>query len=165
MLRAIGLAGLLTLMLGAPTWAYPKVAPDFTLPRSGDARPLSLADYKGKVRLVNFWATWCPPCRAEIPAFIELRHRLAGKSFEIIGIALDREGDEAVKPFVKDHGMDYPVVIGDSRVTRSYGGIRGIPTTFLVDREGKIVHRWVGPPGQSEEAIIPTLLEHIEPLL
>ncbi|MEB3186899.1 MAG: TlpA disulfide reductase family protein [bacterium] len=165
MFRALGLACLLAVGLGAPAWSYPKIAPDFTLPRSGDARPVSLSDFKGKVRLVNFWATWCPPCRAEIPAFIELRHQLAGRPFEIIGIALDREGDEAVSPFIREHGMDYPVVIGDSGVTRAYGGIRGIPTTFLLDRQGKVVHRWVGPPGGEEAAIIPTLMQHIKPLL
>lgn len=149
----------------APAVAAQPKAADFALPRSGDGKTLRLSDYKGKVRIVNFWATWCPPCRAEIPHFIEMYDELKGKGVEIIGISMDREGDKVVAPFVKDNKMNYPVVIGNDEVASAYGGIRGIPTTFIVDREGRIVKKYVGLPAQTEEGIKAAFLKDIKPLL
>lgn len=140
-------------------------AADFALPRSGDGKTVRMSDFKGKVRLVNFWATWCPPCRAEIPHFVEMYDELKGQGVEIIGISLDREGDKVVAPFVKDNKMNYPVLIGNNDVANAYGGIRGIPTTFVVDREGRIVKKYVGLPAQTEEGIKAAFMKDIKPLL
>ncbi len=119
-------------------------APDFTLPTLAGGSSLKLSDYKGKVVLVNFWATWCPPCREEIPDFIKVRNSLNAKGFEIIGIAMDEGGAKVVAPFAKEYGISYPLVLGNRDVTKSYGGIRGIPTSFLIDRDGRISQKWVG---------------------
>jgi thiol-disulfide isomerase/thioredoxin len=149
----------------SPANAAQAVAADFALPRSGDSKTVRLSDFKGKVRIVNFWATWCPPCRAEIPHFIEMYGELKGKGVEIIGISLDREGDKVVAPFVKENKMNYPVLIGNDAVSSAYGGIRGIPTTFIVDREGRIVKKYVGLPAQTEEGIKDAFMKDIKPLL
>lgn len=145
--------------------AAAKEAPDFALPRSGDGKIVKLSDSKGKVRIVNFWATWCPPCRAEIPHFVSMYKDLKGKGVEIIGISLDQKGDSVVAPFVKSNQMNYPVVIGDEKVVSAYGGIRGIPTTFIVDRQGRIVKKFVGLPSDTEEGIKDAFMKEIEPLL
>lgn len=145
--------------------AAPKEAPDFSLPRSGDGKAVKLSDFNGKVRIVNFWATWCPPCRAEIPHFVSMYKELKGKGVEIIGISLDQKGDSVVAPFVKDNQMNYPVVIGNEKVVSAYGGIRGIPTTFIVDRKGKIVKKFVGLPSDTEEGIKDAFMKEIDPLL
>jgi Peroxiredoxin len=120
------------------------MAADFTLPAARGEGTVSLAQYKGNVVLVNFWATWCPPCREEIPAFIKVRDSLHAQGFEIIGVALDEGGSKVVVPFAQEYAISYPLAIGDQAVTQSYGGIRGIPASFLVDREGKIVQKYVG---------------------
>ena len=112
-------------------------APNFTL-MSLDGRSVKLSDYRGKVVVINFWATWCPPCRAEIPDLIAAQQRYREKGVEILGIALDDDGREVVEPFVRDNGITYPVLIGNEEVTRLYGGISSIPTTFILDREGAI---------------------------
>jgi peroxiredoxin len=120
------------------------MAPDFSLPSYEDNQPIELSSYKGKVVLVNFWATWCPPCRAEIPDFIQVQDRLRAQGFAIIGVSLDEGGAGVVAPFVKDFGINYPVAMGDQEVVSRYGGIRGIPTSFLIDREGRIAHVFPG---------------------
>ena len=129
---------------GEQAYAAPSKAPDFSLPSVPGGATIKLSDYKGKVVLVNFWATWCPPCREEIPDFIKVRDSLKTQGFEILGIAMDEGGAKVVAPFAKEYGITYPLAVGNNQVTRSYGGIRGIPTSFLVDREGKIVQKWVG---------------------
>ena len=144
----IALGGFAVPLAAAPTaLAAPHAsAPDFSLPRISEkaAAPLKLSDYKGKVVLVNFWATWCPPCREEIPDFIAVRDALNAEGFEILGIAMDDGGAKVVAPFAKEYGITYPLAVGNKDVTKRYGGIRGIPTSFLIDREGRIVQKWVG---------------------
>ena len=135
------------------------MAPDFMLPKARGEGSITLSDYRGSVVLVNFWATWCPPCREEIPDFIKVRDSLHPQGFEIIGVALDEGGAKVVVPFAQEYGISYPLAIGDQRVTRSYGGIRGIPTSFLLDREGKIVQKYVGAvDAQTLEHAVRTLL-------
>jgi len=120
-----------------------RVAPDFTLPDI-NGKPFHFASVKGKVVILDFWATWCPPCRAEIPHFNELSDQYKKQGLEVIGISLDQGGPQAVKNFTKTTRIDYPILMGNSDITNKYGGVRGIPTTFIIDRKGKIVEKFVG---------------------
>ncbi len=136
-----------------------KMAPDFTLPLARGEGTLSLSEYKGNVVLVNFWATWCPPCREEIPAFIKVRDALHAQGFEILGISVDEGGPSVVLPFAQEYGITYPLAMGNQAVAQDYGGIRGIPTSFLVDRQGRIVDKYVGPiDAQTLEEAVKALL-------
>jgi cytochrome c biogenesis protein CcmG/thiol:disulfide interchange protein DsbE len=92
--------------------------------------------------VLDFWATWCPPCRAEIPDFIDLQNEYGSQGVQIVGIALDEP--EKVLAFARQNGMNYPVLLGSDEVSMKYGGIEGIPTTFIIDRDGKIVNRFEG---------------------
>ncbi|MHB2154613.1 TlpA family protein disulfide reductase [Calditrichota bacterium GD2] len=139
---------------------YPE-APAFTL-NDLNGNEVSLSDFKGKVVFVNFWATWCPPCRKEIPAFIELIDKYGDDGFVILGVAVDPrefQNVDKVKPFAKEMGINYPVVYDTKGVSQLYGGIRSIPTTFVINREGKVVGRIVGSrPKDVFEGIIKDLL-------
>jgi cytochrome c biogenesis protein CcmG/thiol:disulfide interchange protein DsbE len=119
----------------------PVPAPDFTLPGI-DGKPVKLSDYKGKVIILDFWATWCPPCKAEIPSFIALADMFRDKGLVIIGAALDDES--RVKAFAAQLKMNYPVCIANQDIASAYGGVRGIPTTFVIDKTGMIVRQYVG---------------------
>jgi len=119
------------------------LAPDFTL-RDLNGESFSLAEAKGKVVILDFWATWCPPCRAELPHFQSLHREYEGKGLVVIGISLDSTGAASVKSFIEDNGISYPILMGDRDVQASYGGIRSIPTTFVIDRKGHIVKKFVG---------------------
>ncbi len=116
-------------------------APDFTLVSiHGDT--VRLSDFRGQVVILDFWATWCPPCKAEIPSFIEIYKTYRDQGVSIIGVALDKP--EKVRQFYEDFHMNYPVVIGDRSLAARYGGIAGIPTTFVIDQEGRIYRKYVG---------------------
>ncbi len=134
------------------------MAPDFTL-TSVEGKDVSLSDYRGKVIILDFWATWCPPCKAEIPGFVELYSQYNDQGLEIIGISLD-QGDLSVVPaFVKSYNVNYPILYYKDEVISNYGGIRSIPTTFIIDKEGNIVQRLVGyKPKEFFEELIKTLL-------
>ncbi len=119
------------------------LAPDFSLPTS-DGKTLKLSDLKGKVVIIDFWATWCPPCRKGIPDLIDLKKKYGSKGFEIVGVSLDTDTKDDVVPFIKDKGINYPVVYGNSIVTQEYGGVRAIPTSFVIDKQGKIVASYEG---------------------
>lgn len=118
-------------------------APNFKL-KTIDGKTIELSKLKGKTVVVNFWATWCGPCRAEIPGFIQVYDKYKSKGLEIVGISLDQGGWSDVKPFVKKYGIPYPIVLGNQQVARAYGNIDAIPTTFIVDKNGSIVDRHLG---------------------
>jgi peroxiredoxin len=128
---------------GGQTGAEGTLAPEFTLPDL-DGHSVSLSDFRGKVVVVNFWATWCPPCRAEIPDFVRMQARYRARGLEFVGLSVDAGGARDVRPFAEEQGVNYPMLIADERVANSYGGIVGIPTSFVIDRQGKIVKRFVG---------------------
>jgi thiol-disulfide isomerase/thioredoxin len=107
-------------------------------------REVSAADFKGKIVVIDFWATWCPPCRAEIPGYISLQKKYAEKGLVIIGISLDEDGAKAVAPFADAKGINYRMLLFNDDVVAAFGGIEGVPTTFLIDREGNIRDKKVG---------------------
>jgi peroxiredoxin len=120
-----------------------KEAPAFTL-KDADGKVVHLSDYKGKVVLLDFWATWCGPCKIEIPWFMELQRKNKDKGFEVLGVAMDDEGWEAVKPYIAKMGVNYRMMIGNDTTAQMYGGVDALPTTFLIDRTGKIAAVHVG---------------------
>jgi peroxiredoxin len=113
-----------------------KAAPDFTLTDSDGAK-VKLADYRGKVVLLNFWATWCGPCQLEIPWFKEFEQQYKSKGFEVLGVSMDEDGWSAVKPYMTDHKLNYRILLGDDSVSQLYGGLDALPTTFIIDRDGR----------------------------
>lgn len=120
-----------------------KPAPNFSL-KDADGKVVKLSDYKGKVVLLNFWATWCGPCKIEIPWFIEFEQNYRDKGFAVLGVAMDEEGWAAVKPYVAAHKVNYRMVIGDDMTAQMYGGVDSLPTSFLIDREGRTAAVHVG---------------------
>jgi cytochrome c biogenesis protein CcmG/thiol:disulfide interchange protein DsbE len=126
-----------------------KPAPDFTL-KDSDGKTVRLSDYRGKVVLLNFWATWCGPCKIEIPWFMDFQRKNKDRGFVIIGVSMDEDGWDAVKPFVNRLGINYRVVLGNDSVSQAYGGVEALPTTFLIDREGNIAATHVGLAAKSD---------------
>ncbi len=111
-------------------------APDFTL-KTIDGKEIRLSDLKGKVVLINFWATWCPPCQREMPLFERVYRKYKDRGFEILAISTDAEVSK-VKEFIKEYKLSFPVLMDNGEVSSLYG-VQGLPTSFLIDREGKIV--------------------------
>ncbi len=118
------------------------VAPGFTL-EDLDGNTVSLSDFAGKVVVVDLWATWCPPCKAEIPFLVSLDEEFGDQGLEIVGIGLDQGGPRVLAPFVKDYGVDYTILVGTTEVARAYQA-SSIPTTVIIGRDGRVVARHVG---------------------
>jgi len=110
-------------------------APDFTLTRL-NGKKFTLSDHLGKVIVLNIWATWCPPCRHEIPDFVQLQKEFKNKGVLFVGVSVDKKGPSVVKPFAKEHHMNYPVMVDNGTVSKEYGPIKYIPTTFVIGRDG-----------------------------
>lgn len=129
-------------------------APDFTLTTLDDSE-LTLSDLRGKVVILNFWATWCAPCRYEIPYFIRLQDEFADDVI-FVGISVDDGGWDDVRPFAEEFQINYPLVLDDGEVSEEYGGAYVLPTTFVLDREGRIE---VFAPGMVHEDDLRQVLE------
>jgi peroxiredoxin len=120
-----------------------KAAPDFTLSDAKSAQ-VKLSDYKGKVVLVNFWATWCGPCKVEVPWFVEFEKKYQDRGFAVLGVSMDDGGLQVVRTFMEEHKVNYHVAIGTDQVARLYGGVDSLPTTFIIDRDGRIASAHIG---------------------
>ena len=135
---------------GSNTAIKGKDAPDFQL-TGVDGKTIQLADLRGKAVLLNFWATWCPPCKIEIPWFVDLQKQYGPQGLQIVGVAMD-EGNprDAIAKFAKEMGVNYTMVLGNDKIADAYGGVEALPTTFYIGRDGKIVTRVFGLVSHSE---------------
>ena len=121
------------------------LAPDFELHvLDAHGKTLKLSDFKGKAVLVNFWATWCEPCKVEMPWLVDLQKKYGPQGLQIVGIAMDDTDEKTIVDFTHKMGVNYPVVMGTEKVADLYGGIDGMPTLFFVDRGGKIIDHELG---------------------
>jgi cytochrome c biogenesis protein CcmG, thiol:disulfide interchange protein DsbE len=148
---------------GQTAGACPADAPsanlDFTL-KDMNGADVKLASLKGKVVLLNFWATWCGPCLLEMPSFVQIQAQYKDKGFQAIGVSVD-DPPEALLPFAKKHEINYPLLVGQERedLQSAYGGIFGIPISFIISREGKVCRRQIGPASKEQfESWIKALL-------
>jgi peroxiredoxin len=132
--------GAQSLQLG--TEAIGKEAPDFTL-QDLQGKHVKLSDFRGKAVLLNFWATWCGPCKVEMPWFVELQKQYGPQGLEIVGVALDDSGTETIQKFAKEMGVNYTVLQGRDEVGDAYGAI-GLPTSYFIDRNGKVINSSAG---------------------
>ena len=127
-----------------------KKAPGFSL-KTLDGRKVSLADYKGKAVLVNFWATWCAPCKLEMPWFVDLHKQYAPQGFEILGVSEDDTRDRPqIGKFAEKIGVNYPILVGDDASSKAYGGVEFLPTSYYVGRNGRIVEETAGLASRDE---------------
>jgi len=133
-------------------------APNFEL-MGMDGEKVQLSDFAGKVVILDFWATWCPPCRAEIPDLVSLQKKYGEKGLVVVGLSLDAEGAGVVKPFAQEYHVNYPMLIANAKIASQFGGVIGIPTTFVLDRQGRIVKKFVG------RMELKTFEEAVQPLL
>jgi peroxiredoxin len=124
-------------------------APDFEL-ASLDGRKVKLSDYRGKAVLLNFWATWCSPCKVEMPWFVDLQKKYGNDGLVVLGIAMDDTDAPKIAQFASEMGVNYPVLLGTDKVSEQYGNVQFLPTTFYIDREGKIIGKGTGLLGRGE---------------
>ena len=124
-------------------------APDFELV-SLDGRKVKLSDFRGKAVVLNFWATWCAPCKVEMPWFVDLQKQYAHEGLVIVGVALDDSDPQKIAQFASEMGVNYPVLLGTNNVSDEYGDVEYLPTTFYINRQGKIVGKVAGLIGKAE---------------
>jgi thiol-disulfide isomerase/thioredoxin len=124
-------------------------APDFTL-ESLDGKSMRLSDFRGKAVLLNFWATWCGPCKIEMPWFVELQKEYGPDGFQIVGVAMDDSSKDDIAKFAQEMGVNYPVLLGKEAVGDAYGGVPALPESFFISRDGKIVDKIIGLRGRAE---------------
>lgn len=163
-LIGLGVVALLVVMV----WADHKFPPAGATPSSAPSKPVdaptvsikdlndkdvTLQQYKGQVVLVNFWATWCEPCKVEIPWMIEFQKKYSPRGFTILGVSMDEDGKKAIEPFLQkerfdvngqQEAMDYPILLGSDAIAEKFGGVLGLPTSMLFNRDGKKVRTIVG---------------------
>lgn len=133
-------------------------APEWTL-RDVNGAPVSSKDFAGKVMVVDFWATWCAPCKEEIPGYMELQKKYADRGLVILGLSVDAQGPGVVKSYATSMGINYPLLMADSEIMGAFGGVEAIPTTFLIDRDGRVRHKKIGAAPTAEyEKLIAGLL-------
>lgn len=135
-------------------------APDFALPNLR-GKQIKLSDYKGKVVFLNFWATWCPPCRTEMPSMQKLYNKLGQKDFAIVAVALDKIGGKGVKPFIEKNNYTFPVLLDPSGSVATRYRVQSIPSTLIIDRQGKIVNLHIGARNWGTDAAIKTFTKII----
>jgi peroxiredoxin len=139
-------------------------APDFTFPGL-DGKMISLSDTKGKVVLVNIWATWCPPCVDEMPSLQTLYQAFKDENFEILAVSIDSAGLEAVAPFMQKHKLTFPALIASQATMQSIYKITGVPDTFIIDKEGILIKKIIGPLNWSSPEVFRLIRELLrEPL-
>jgi peroxiredoxin len=126
-----------------------QVAPDFTL-KTPDGKTMSLSDFRGKAVLLNFWATWCEPCKVEMPWFVDLQAKYAPQGLQVLGVAMDDSSPGDIASFAQKMGVNYPVLIGKEEVGAQYGGIDYLPSTFYIGRDGKVLEHVFGLVSRSE---------------
>ncbi len=134
----------LILLLAANTTLAVTTMPHFALPSVVDGKTVNSDEFKNKVLLITFFATWCPPCRQEIPTLIKLQNELSDKGFSIIGLSVDEGGAGIVAKLVNQQKINYPVLLATGATARDFGGIPGIPTSFLINRQGHVVKSYPG---------------------
>jgi peroxiredoxin len=134
------------------------VAPNWELKDVND-KTIHSADFKGKIIILDFWATWCAPCRVEIPGFIALQKKYSQQGLVVVGASVDEGGASMVKQFMEKLSVNYPVVLADEKMQDQFGGIEVVPTTFVIDREGHIVKKYFSLTDESE------FEQEIKPLL
>jgi peroxiredoxin len=115
-----------------------QLAPEFDL-KDLSGKNVRLSDYHGKVVLLNFWATWCPPCKEEMPWFVDLQQRYGAQGLQVIGVAMDDSDQKKIESFAKQLGVNYPVLLGKESTAHAYGDVQFLPDTFYIGRDGKIV--------------------------
>ena len=120
-----------------------KLAPDFTL-QSTDGKTIRLSDFRGKAVLLNFWASYCAPCRIEMPWFVELQDRYAAEELQLVGVAMDDASPNDIEKFADELGVNYPILVGEDTVGEAYGGVQFLPSTFYIGRDGKVVDKVFG---------------------
>lgn len=126
-----------------------KDAPEFSL-ESLQGNTVRLSDYHGKAVLLNFWATWCQPCKIEMPWFEDLQKQYGPQGLQVVGIAMDDASKEDIQKFVKQMGVNYPILLGKESVGDAYGGVQFLPSTFFIDRDGKVTDHIFGLKSRSE---------------
>ena len=126
-----------------------QAAPDFTL-MTPDGRTMKLSDFHGKAVLLNFWATWCEPCKVEMPWFVDLQKKYGPQGFQVVGVAMDDASPNAIASFAQKMGVNYPILVGKEEVGALYGGLDYLPSTFYINRDGKVIDHVFGLVSRSE---------------